>query len=146
MNLRILLPATSVIVTGIAFAQESQESIEYNCTYGDAERRITVVHEPGVRVPCEVHYYRDMTLSNEYDVLWTALHEAGYCEARAEELSARLAEAGWQCDPGERPAAPPEEKAEENLEETAGSAIDEAVDDTDVLEPAEPPIVDDSEE
>lgn len=143
MNIRILLFTVTAIVTGIASAQEA---IEYDCSYGDLERRITVVHEPGVRVPCEVHYYRDMTVPDEYDVLWTALHEVGYCEARAEELSARLVDAGWQCDPSQRPAPKPEEKVEENLEETAETAIDEAVDDTDMLEPAEPPIVDDSED
>lgn len=143
MNIRILLCAAASIVTGIASAQES---VGYDCSYGDLERRITVVHEPGVRVPCEVHYYRDMTVPDEYDVLWTALHEVGYCEARAEELSARLIDAGWQCDPSERPAPRPGEEIEENLEETTDSAIDDAVDDTDMLEPAEPPIVDDSEE
>lgn len=143
MNIRVLLVAASIIVPGIASAQES---IEYNCSYGDLERRVTVVHEPGVRVPCEVHYYRDMTVPDQYEVMWTALHEVGYCEARAEELSARLAEAGWQCDPGERPAQRPEKKIEEDFEETEDAAIEEAVDDTDVLEPAEPPIVDDSED
>jgi hypothetical protein len=143
MNIRTLLVAATVIVTGIASAQES---IEYNCNYGDVERRITVVHEPGVRVPCEVHYYRDMTLPDDYDVMWTAVHEVGYCEARAEELSARLVEAGWQCDAGKRPARAPEEKVEENLEDRSDPAVDDAVDDTDMLEPAEPPILDGNEQ
>lgn len=145
MNIRFLLFAATAIVTGIASAQES---IDYDCSYGDIERRVVVVHEPGVRVPCEVRYYRDMSAPGEYDVLWQALYETGYCEARAEELTARLVEVGWQCDPSERPAPKPEKKIEEQFEETT----EEAVDDTDVLEPpepaepVEPPVVDDPDE
>lgn len=143
MIIRTLLVAATAIVTGIAYAQEP---IEYNCSYGDVERRITVIHEPGVRVPCEVHYYRDMSTPGDYEVMWTATHEVGYCEARAEELSARLIEAGWQCDPEARPARKPEDKVEENLEDTADSAIEDTVDDTDVLEPADPRLPDDSQQ
>lgn len=132
---RLLITAVFAILPGALVAQGS---MDYECTYGDLVRRVVVVHEPGVRVPCEVHYYKDLDAPGEHEVLWRALHEAGYCEARADELTARLVSLGWQCDPSERPAAPPEEKIEQTLDEAVDAAAEDVVDDTEVLEPADP--------
>lgn len=74
-------------------------AVDYNCTYGNLERRIEIVYEPGLAVPCEVHYYRDANAPDEREVLWRAQNETGYCEARTEELVARLQNSGWQCLP-----------------------------------------------
>lgn len=132
---RLLTTGLIALLPGALLAQGS---MNYECNYGELVRRVVVVHEPGVRVPCEVHYYKDIEAPGEHVVLWRALHEAGYCEARADELTARLTSLGWKCDPSERPAMPPEEKIEESLDEAVDAAAEDAVDDTDILEPADP--------
>lgn len=72
------------------------------CTQGGAERSIEVVYgTAGATVPCEVVYRKPA--SGVTDVLWRADHQAGYCEARAEDLAATLRAAGWDC----RAQAPP---------------------------------------
>lgn len=81
----LLLPAAAV-------------ATDYQCAYGDKQRRIEIVYEPGRAVPCEVHYYKDTEAPGEREVLWRAQNEAGYCEARTEELVARLRGHGWECE------------------------------------------------
>lgn len=67
-----------------------------DCTQGGAERSIEVVYSrPGAAVPCEVVYRKPAAAVT--DVLWRADHQAGYCEARAQELAETLRAAGWQC-------------------------------------------------
>jgi hypothetical protein len=60
-------------------------------------RRVEVLSEPGVSVPCEVHYYKDTEMPGEDQVLWSAQNEEGYCEARAAEFVERLEGMGWTC-------------------------------------------------
>ena len=105
-----LLLATPVI--GLA-----QDAPSYRCANADLERRVVVMYETGVTVPCEVHYFKDTEAPGSSQVLWRALNEEGYCEARAAEFVAKLESWGWSCD-------------------AAGNG-DDANDDTDALEPSE---------
>ena len=110
-------------------AAAAQES--YVCTQGDLTRRVEIVYETGVTVPCEVHYHKDTEAPGEQQVLWRALNEEGYCEARAAEFVAKLGGWGWQCDAAAAPAAEP----------MAEPMADEP-DDTSDLAPAEEPASD----
>jgi hypothetical protein len=97
---------------GLALAQGA----ETQCTYGDMVRRVVIMTEPGVSVPCEVHYFKDTEAPGEDQVLWSASQQAGYCEEQAASLVAKLEGWGWDCaatDPA-TPAAPaaPAEPAE----------------------------------
>jgi hypothetical protein len=85
------------------------------------------VGEPGVSVPCEVHYYKDTEAPGEKQVLWTASTEAGYCAARAEEFVAKLREWGWECTAGgaesaAEPATEPDPAAEPMSDDTEALA------------------------
>lgn len=95
---------------------------DYRCVQGELVRRIQIVYEPGMAVPCEVHYYKDTESPGAHEVLWTAQNQSGYCEARTEELVAKLRSYGWTCDAA---AAEPD----------AGDAPQ--ADDTEALEPAD---------
>jgi hypothetical protein len=116
----------------IALAQAG----ETQCTYGDLVRRIVIMTEPGVSVPCEVHYFKDTEAPGEDEVLWRATRQSGYCEEKAAGLVAGLEQSGWDCrptDPG-APAAParPAERAEPAEEE------EQPADTTGDLAPAAP--------
>ncbi len=91
---------------GLALAQGA----ETQCTSGDMVRRIVIMTEPGVSVPCEVHYFKDTEAPGEDQVLWSATQQAGYCEEKAAGLVAKLEGSGWDCGAGARqaPAEPPE--------------------------------------
>lgn len=66
------------------------------CEYGDLVRKIEVVFsDPGQAVPCEVIY--DKSAEGSIASAWQANHEAGYCEARAADLVAKLEGLGWRC-------------------------------------------------
>lgn len=116
------------VLPGILLAQEPDN---YRCTYGDLTRRVEIAHETGVAVPCEVHYYKDTEAPGEQQVLWRALNEAGYCEARTREFIARLEGMGWSCAANDAaPAA--------GMGDSAADADDMAeADDTGDLAPAE---------
>jgi hypothetical protein len=89
---------------GLALAQGA----ETQCTYGDMVRRVVIMTEPGVSVPCEVHYFKDTEAPGEDQVLWSASQQTGYCEEKAAGLVAKLEGWGWDCgatDPA-APAAP----------------------------------------
>ena len=116
--LAVLFPAVAM----------SQGAASYQCTFENLQRRIQVLSEPGVSVPCEVHYYKDSEMPGNKQVLWTATTEAGYCERKTDEFVAQLREWGWQCDAVMPDAAPVEEATDE--------AADTAADDTEALEPA----------
>jgi hypothetical protein len=67
------------------------------CEYGELSRTIEVVYSaPGQPVPCEVIY--DKSAEGSMASLWRANVEAGYCEARAAELIAKLEGFGWRCE------------------------------------------------
>ena len=105
----------------------AQGQMSYQCTMGELTRRVEIMHETGVPVPCEVHYYKDTEAPGERQVLWRAMNEAGYCEAKTAEFIARLSGMGWNCGATSMPA------------EDAGmdDAEAETTDDTGDLAPAE---------
>jgi hypothetical protein len=132
--MRHTIPISILLVTlpAIALAQAG----ETQCTYGDLVRRIVIMTEPGVSVPCEVHYFKDTEAPGEDEVLWRATRQAGYCEEKAAGLVAGLEQSGWDCRPTDpaAPAAParPAEPAE------PAEAAEEPADTTGDLEPAAP--------
>lgn len=122
------------LIPGLALGQATST---YQCSYNDMQRRIEILTEPGVTVPCEVHYYKDTEMPGENQVLWTATTEAGYCEAKVEEFVAKLREWGWDCAArsGAKPAQEPE--AEVAPEPEAAPEPEPMTDDTEALEPAD---------
>ena len=121
---KILIMISLSLIPATVFAQ-GQTS--YQCTMGELTRRVEIMHETGVTVPCEVHYYKDMEAAGERQVLWRAMNEEGYCEAKTTEFVAKLSGMGWDCGAGSM------------SDETAdrGEAESEMSDDTDALAPAE---------
>ena len=79
---------TAIALPGLVFAQDQNN---YQCSHGDLQRRVEIVYETGVTVPCEVHYYKDTEAPGERQVLWRALQQEGYCEAKTAILSRNLA-------------------------------------------------------
>ena len=119
---------TAILATlpsGLAFAQDPQN---YQCTYGELQRRVEILYETGLTVPCEVHYYKDTEAPGELQVLWRAMNQSGYCEMKTQEFIAKLGELGWSCSQGAEPEQEPEQ---EPMRE----------DDTETLTPAEEPEV-----
>jgi hypothetical protein len=132
MNGKVLIPLLLVVAPALAFAQDSG----YQCTHGDLVRRVEIYTEPGVTVPCEVHYYKDTEAPGESQVLWSAESQEGYCEAKTEEFVARLQGWGWNCSAASAAAPAPDAEpvAEPEAEEEAAPSYD----DTDVLSPGDP--------
>jgi hypothetical protein len=118
----IILLFFAFLIPATGFAQDRHN---YLCTMGDLTRRVEVFSEPGVAVPCEVHYYKDSEAPGERQVLWRALNEAGYCQTQAAAFVATLGGIGWNC--GASAAAPTEEPVDDVVE----------ADDTADLAPAE---------
>lgn len=110
-----------------------QDAGKYQCTHGDLVRRVEIYTEPGVTVPCEVHYFKDTEAPGESEVLWSAQSQEGYCEQKATDFVAQLEGWGWVCGAGDAAAPEPEPAAEP--EEAAEPEI---VDDTEVLSPGNP--------
>lgn len=129
MNTKLICASLVACLPALAFGQAATS---YQCSFEQLQRRIEIVSEPGVTVPCEVHYYKDSEMPGEKQVLWSASSEAGYCGARANEFVAKLREWGWQCNAGDpaTPAMEPETVTEETAESAPGS------DDTEALAPA----------
>jgi len=98
----------------------AQDQGKYQCSIDELTRRVEILHEPGVAVPCEVHYFKDTEMPGEVQVLWRAATEAGYCEAKAAELIQKLESMGWTC-----------------WEPSSGTDDAMDADDTDALSPAE---------
>ena len=113
----------AVLIAGVLLplAVYAQDAGRYQCTQGDLTRRVEIVYETGVTVPCEVHYYKDTEAPGERQTLWRALNEEGYCEAKASEFVGKLSDWGWDC----------------SQREAATQQRGEA-DDTEALAPAEP--------
>lgn len=110
-----------MIFPGLALAQDAGTQ----CTYGDMVRRVVVMSEPGVSVPCEVHYFKDTETPGEDQVLWSADQQAGYCEEKAAGLVAKLEGWGWNCS-GDAPAAPEAPEAPETSESPEAAEAPEA--------------------
>ena len=103
MRIRILFPVILAVIPALTLAQTA----ETRCTNGDTVRRVVIMSEPGVSVPCEVHYFRDTEAPGEDQVLWSANSQHGYCEEKAAGLVSKLEGWGWTCSAVETPAAPP---------------------------------------
>ncbi len=132
MNEKLLAIFLATFLASLSSAQVPQN---YQCTYGDLQRRVEILYETGVTVPCEVHYYKDTEAPGETQVLWRALNESGYCEKMAENFVSRLQDLGWSCGQGgdgERETPVPEQV--DNEEQDAAAAD---IDDTEALTPAE---------
>lgn len=121
---KILIAIAVLLLPATLFAQ-GQSS--YQCTMGELTRRVEIMHETGVSVPCEVHYYKDSEAPGERQVLWRAMSEEGYCEAKTTEFIAKLESMGWNCGAS---SAPTDAMETEEMEA-------EMSDDTDALAPAE---------
>jgi len=124
-----------------------QGQTSYQCSFGELQRRVEILTEPGVSVPCEVHYYKDTEAPGEQEVLWSAGSQEGFCESKTEEFIGKLEGWGWDCGQGgaAMPAVEPEAVAAPEAEATPESEAAEesedappAYDDTDVLSPGNP--------
>lgn len=125
MNDKLLTVALAAMLPGLSFAQDAQN---FQCTYGDLQRRVEILYETGVTVPCEVHYYKDTEAPGEPQVLWRAMSEEGYCERKTQEFVAKLGELGWTCGPNDAASM----DAEPAPVEVAEPAVEpESVDDSD---------------
>jgi hypothetical protein len=113
----------AALLPGLSFGQDAQN---YQCTYGDLQRRVEILYETGLTVPCEVHYYKDTEAPGELQVLWRAMNQSGYCEMKTQEFIAKLGELGWSCSLGAESAPEPEQESEPEQD-----------DDTEDLTPAE---------
>jgi hypothetical protein len=123
---KILLTILSAaVLPGLSLAQDNNN---YQCSNGDLQRRVEIVYETGVTVPCEVHYYKDTEAPGERQVLWRALNQEGYCEEQTRQFITQLASWGWDCT---QSAA-----ADEAPEADMPDESDEA-DDTDALAPVD---------
>lgn len=69
----------------------------HQCTLGDLTRSVEIIYETGVTVPCEVHYVKETEAPGERQVLWRAVNEEGFCEARTAAFIAKLSSMGWNC-------------------------------------------------
>lgn len=118
---------TVFVAVILPFASLAQDQSKYQCSHGDLQRRVEIVYETGVTVPCEVHYYKDTEVPGERQVLWRALNQEGYCEEKTRDFVAKLSAWGWQCDQQGNGAASDE------------AAEPDAVDDTEMLAPSEEP-------
>lgn len=104
----------------------AQDPDKHRCTFGSLERRIEIYREPGLLVPCEVHYYKDTEAPGEQQVLWRAQNEEGFCEARVDEFLTQLSDWGWDCSAGAELAEPEEPAAAEPP--IVGESAEESID------------------
>ncbi len=126
--------------TLLPFAASAQGVSSYTCTYDEMVRRVEILTEPGVPVPCEVHYHKDTEAPGEHQVLWSAQNDAAYCESKTAEFVAQLEEWGWSCSAGgaaSMPDAPETPETPETPEAPEEPMIEEAADDTEALAPAD---------
>ncbi len=125
---KVLILIMFSLLPAVVFAQ-GQSS--YQCTMGELTRRVEVMHETGVTVPCEVHYYKDTEAPGDRQVLWRAMSEEGYCESKATEFVAKLSSMGWDCGT----SAVSDDSA--GMEEAEMNEDTDTLDDTDALAPAD---------
>jgi len=115
MKTKLLVVILAAMIPSLSLGQGTQN---YQCANGELIRRVEIIYETGVAVPCEVHYHKDTEAPGERQVLWSAYNESGYCERKTREFIAQLEGWGWECEQ-DAPAA--------------------QVDDTEALTPAEEP-------
>ena len=123
----ILTILSAVAMPGLSLAQDSNN---FQCSHGDLQRRVEIVYETGVTVPCEVHYYKDTEAPGERQVLWRALQQEGYCESQAQQFITQLASWGWDCTASG--AAAPDEAGESEMPDESAEG-----DDTEALAPVD---------
>jgi len=117
-----------IVITAaiLPIASLAQDQNNYQCSHGDLKRRVEIMYETGVTVPCEVHYYKDTEAPGDQQVLWRALQQEGYCEEKTQEFVRQLTSWGWSCakaDVSEEVAEPEEADDTEALapEEETGA-------------------------
>ncbi len=132
MNDKILATFLAVLLPSLTFAQAPHN---YQCSFGELQRRVEILYETGVTVPCEVHYFKDTEAPGQTQVLWRALNEAGYCERMAENFIGKLRDLGWTC--GKAGAGGGEAAVPEQADEAEQGAEAADSDDTEALIPAE---------
>ena len=127
MNRKFLTVSLLVMLPCLSSAEGPQNFL---CTYSDLQRRVEILYETGMTLPCEVHYYKDTESPGEKQVLWRAMNEASYCEDKAQEFIVKLQDLGWSCGQSQEmetpaleddtealvPAAEPEATAESGAE------------------------------
>ena len=131
MNDKFLAVLLAALLPCLSFGQGAQS---YQCSLGELQRRVEILYETGVTVPCEVHYYKDTEAPGEPQVLWRALNETGYCERKTEEFIAKLREMGWTCAQGTDAGQAAESEQADDAEPDAEAVQD---DDTEALVPGE---------
>jgi len=131
MKCKCLILLIAAAFPGLSYAQSA---MSFQCSLGDLQRRLQILTEPGVSVPCEVHYFKDSEEPGERQILWSATNQAGYCERRTEEFVAKLRGMGWNCQLSE-PAAPVAKS--EPQEEPTPTVDAEGADDSAALMPAD---------
>ncbi len=94
----------TLCLTMLASTANAQNPTRYSCASGTLTRFVEIKYETGVTVPCEVHYTKPDEAQTEPEVLWRALNEEGYCEARTADFVERLRSYGWQCSSDAAPA------------------------------------------
>ena len=126
MNHKVLLPFSILVLPTLALAQGATS---YTCTMDGQQRRVVILTEPGVTVPCEVQYHKDTEAPGEVEVLWRAATQADYCQTKADEFVAKLGNLGWNCTDSDASVS--------EAAEADAPADDAATDDTAALEPAD---------
>jgi len=129
MNNRIRAALLAAMLPSMSFAQGSAS---YLCTHGDLQRRVEILYETGMTLPCEVHYYKDTEATGEPQVLWRAMNEAGYCERKTQQFIDKLTGLDWCC--GSNDAASSDPEPADDADQGAEPAPD---DDTEALTPGE---------
>jgi hypothetical protein len=115
----------------------------YECTMDGNTRRVVILTEPGVTVPCEVQYHKDTEAPGQVQVLWSASSQADYCQSKAAEFVDKLGSLGWSCSKGDSSAASGDADSPVPVEPDAPDdpALPEdeetAIDDTSALEPGD---------
>ena len=118
-----LIAATTMFGPAMAAAQDAPR---YECRNGSLERRVEVKYETAVTVPCEVHYTKDIEAPGDAQVLWRALNEEGYCEAKAQEFVTKLEGWGWTCGTAEAADPAPAASEGDDTEALAPSGSSES--------------------
>lgn len=65
------------------------------CTQGNLVRTVAVVYTNAPdKLPCEVQYTKN---TGDTNTIYSATSTAGFCEAKAQEVSEKLDSSGWNC-------------------------------------------------
>ena len=112
-----------LLATALPCVAFGQGTTSYQCSHGELTRRVEILTDPGVSVPCEVHYHKDTEAPGERQVLWSATKEVGYCERKTEEFITKLRGWGWDC--GQGSTAPAATEAAATVDDTEALTLAE---------------------